>query len=563
MERTRGGFAGKLLAFATAIALVATMAVGTTTAQALQDGGQTAPGSITVHKYKTQTASNIPGTGADSQSVPYGAEPLSGVQFTLYQLDTAKVEGAVQGVDAVKAAPATADVSTFLTAYQDATASPIVKTTDQNGEAVWGSLPFAYYLLVETSAGTDTVEAAVPSIVTVPYAQQATGGSTTFVKDVHVYPKNVSNELVEKSVTNQPDVVKPGDTLNYTITFSVPTAGKVYTSDTQYMTGSVIDKLPVNGAGQPTITIAEGSYSVYALTEGGTESQLTSPITFLDESASKAQTTWTLTSGIAQEVEGLNTATPADPVAKIQIRVAATVNDNAFSAGVGADGQPSISNTAKVTVHDIDGTAVIDGSESTTDPITTPGFEFTKVDSAGAAITASSASFKLAATYDDATSGAFLRSNGVDLVAATSTTNGKAVFSGLNGTLTVGSSGTAYTAVSDAVAAAQANVGVDQAVEVWLVETQAPNGYRILQAPQKVTLHIQKATASAMVTTTVANGPLSIVNAHNGEEGGGNFTLPNTGGTGALIFIAVGLVLVGVAVTYFVRSRKRVKNDRR
>ena len=94
-----------------------------------------------------------------------------------------------------------------------------------------------------------------------------------------------------------------------------------------------------------------------------------------------------------------------------------------------------------------------------------------------------------------------------------------------------------------------------------MCETKAPNGYRILQAPQKVTLQIVKATADAKVTTTVVGGPLSLVNTRDGQEGGGNFALPNTGGTGALVFGIVGAVLIAAAVTYFVRSRKRDQHD--
>ena len=71
-----------------------------------------------------------------------------------------------------------------------------------------------------------------------------------------------------------------------------------------------------------------------------------------------------------------------------------------------------------------------------------------------------------------------------------------------------------------------------------------------------------KATADAKVTTSVAGGPLSLVNMRDGQEGGGNFALPNTGGAGALVFGIVGVLLIGVAATYFVRSRKRERDGR-
>ena len=133
--------------------------------------------------------------------------------------------------------------------------------------------------------------------------------------------------------------------------------------------------------------------------------------------------------------------------------------------------------------------------------------------------------------------------------------NGQSIFAGRD------SGGTAYTAIEQAVTAARSSLGTVQTVELWMCETKAPNGYRILQAPQKVTLQIVKATADAKVTTTVVGGPLSLVNTRDGQEGGGNFALPNTGGTGALVFGIVGAVLIAAAVTYFVRSRKRDQHD--
>ncbi|MEI3230027.1 MAG: LPXTG cell wall anchor domain-containing protein, partial [Gordonibacter pamelaeae] len=81
-----------------------------------------------------------------------------------------------------------------------------------------------------------------------------------------------------------------------------------------------------------------------------------------------------------------------------------------------------------------------------------------------------------------------------------------------------------------------------------------------LQVPQKVTLRIAKATADATVSSTVVDGPLSVVNTMNGQEGGGNFALPNTGGMGAVAFLVAGAALVAFAVASFARSRKGGKH---
>lgn len=569
MEQRLPGLSGRVLAALAALALAATMALAAVPAFALNDGGLTDDGtaSITVHKYRTPSASSEPGTGsaADKANVPTGAEPMKNVDFTLYKLDPAKVEGAVAGTAAAAAAPAPDGVQAFLTLYKSASSTPVVKTTGFEGTVTFDSLSFGYYLLVETNAGGANVEASVPSIITLPYAQQATGGATAYLKDVNVYPKNVSKEEVEKTVIDEPDLVKPGDTLGYQIAFKIPEPSKIYTDEANCLRGTVVDTLPKNAAGQPTLTIKD-DYSVVALAQDGTENVLASgDIGFSDTSAANGQATWTITPALARSINDINVAnaaTSAKQIGKVLIRVNATVNDNAFNAGVDADGLPIVQNAAAVTVIDASGTTTIDAKASTAAAIPLIGFQFLKADAEGNAILSDTATFKLATSYDNAVAGAFLKNATAtaDLQATTNLADGKAVFSGLSfDNLTSG--GTAYTAIEQAVTAARANLGTVQNVELWMCETRAPNGYRILQAPQKVTLQIVKATADAKVTTTVAGGQLSLVNTRDGQEGGGNFALPNTGGTGALVFGIVGAVLIAAAVTYFVRSRKRERHD--
>ena len=570
MEQRLSGLSARMAIAAAVLALAVSLLAPTASAHALNHGDLTDDGtaSITVHKYKTPSASSEPGSGstADAGNVPTGAEPMMGVDFTLYKLDAAKVEGASAGTTPAASAPSSDGVAAFLDQYRAAGSAPIVKTTGADGPAVFDGLSFGYYLLVETSVGGANVDASVPSIITLPYAQQASGGATAYLKDVHVYPKNVSREEVEKTVIDEPDLAKPGDTLSYQIAFMVPEPSKIYTDAANCLKGTVVDSLPLNAAGQPTLTI-KGDYTVVALAEDGTETALTpGDMGFSDTSATNGQVTWTITPAIAQAIDAVNTAnasTPAKQVVKVLIRVNATVNDNAFNAGVDANGQPIVKNAVTVTVVDASGTTTIDAKPSEAAAIPLVGFQFLKADAEGNAIVSDTATFKLAASYEDATAGTYLKNatSTSDLQATTNLADGKAVFSGLSfGNLTSG--GQAYTAIEDAVTAARANLGVVQNVELWMCETKAPNGYRILQAPQKVTLQIVKATADAKVTTSVAGGPLSLVNMRDGQEGGGNFALPNTGGAGALVFGIVGVLLIGVAATYFVRSRKRERDGR-
>ena len=278
-----------------------------------------------------------------------------------------------------------------------------------------------------------------------------------------------------------------------------------------------------------------------ALSKGGDTTALNAgDIVFSDTSASDGLVTWTFGPEIAKAIEGINSTNASNvdgQVVKVLLGITATVNDNAYNGGIDATGQPSIANTAVATVSDSDGTVMIDGKESVTPAVTTMGFKLTKVDADGNPVTSDSATFKLAASYADAVAGTFIKngSTSADLTATSSLADGTAVFSGLSArALTSGG--------------------------LWLVETDAPDGYRILQAPQKVTLRIAKATADATVSSTVVDGPLSVVNTMNGQEGGGNFALPNTGGMGAVAFLVAGAALVAFAVASFARSRKGGKH---
>ncbi|MEG2478225.1 SpaH/EbpB family LPXTG-anchored major pilin [Gordonibacter sp.] len=558
----------KLAAVLATAALAVSLAIGAAPAFALGTGGFADDGSasITLHKYKTPTDSSTPGTGAAGQQPPIGAQPLGGVQFALYKLDTAKVEGGIAGTPAVTKTPAASEVPAFLATYRDATFSPIEQSTGADGVAAWDSLKFGYYLLEEKSTGGANVQAAVPSIVTLPYAQQAAGGTTTFIKDVHVYPKNVSLDDVEKTVLDNPDLTAPYESLKYQISFRIPVAQKVYESDAACMQGTIVDTVPQSSTGKPMLGI-RNDFTVVALSFDGTENALPAKdIGFSDTSATDGRVTWTITPLIAKAVEALNTTRADEPrkqISKLVIRATAQVTPHAFNASIDADGQTSIINSALVSITDSKGAVVVDRKQSTTPAIPTTGFQFTKVDGKGSPILSDTASFKLAASYSDAVAGKFIKSTtgSADLVASSNATNGKAVFSGLHSS-DLTANGSAYTTVKQAVNAARANLGVPQNVDVWMVETKAPNGYRALQAPQKVTLQIVKATATSKVKTTVVSGPVCIVNTMNGQEGGGNFALPNTGGIGAIVFFVVGAGVVAFAVATFARSRKRDRDDR-
>lgn len=82
----------------------------------------------------------------------------------------------------------------------------------------------------------------------------------------------------------------------------------------------------------------------------------------------------------------------------------------------------------------------------------------------------------------------------------------------------------------------------------YLKETQAPAGYNAITTPIKVEVNETAANASYMVKITVTNS--------NG------FTLPQTGGTGTLLFTIGGLGLIGVAFVLLLASKRKKRIDR-
>ena len=570
MESTKTKLPSKLVSLAAALAMTAALALAgpaaafaLNSAGAVDDSGTAATqGAIHVHKYKTGAPSGTPGTGAPGQTVPADAATLDGAQFTIHKLDTAKVEGS--GAPAAPTAPDAVNVAAFLATYEDTTFAPQTQTTAGGGIADFTGLGFAYYLLVEDAATATAlgVTPAAPSIVTVPYADSS-ATPAVMRADVHVYPKNASSDDVTKTQVQAPtgapstvqpgQPVAPGDKVAYSVAVSIP--APITGSSTQAVT--IYDNVPRNPtSGQPTLSITASSWmSLSAVQQSGASIALApADYTFTPAAAPAWQASWALTaSGLAK----INAVAGGDYVVKVKADFVADVTNEAFTTGVDASGQPVIVNTAQADVVDGGGTA---HNYAPTPGTTTvvAGLSFTKTDNAAAPL--QGATFALAPTYADATAGRFLTKTIGSTSAWTETsavTTGTVTFAGLTGSTMglLGAGGAAssgWTALSAQIAG-MAN-GTTGTYDFWAVETAAPTGFRLLQAPQKITVNIAK-DAAGNVTASAGNA-VGIVNVADGQTGGGNFALPNTGGAGTIAFVVVGVALIGSAAYYFARRRK-------
>lgn len=174
-------------------------------------------GSITIHKYEWNETNRGPATGEaeDAGHLPSNDKgemptPLAGATFTVYQVKSADelkdyYDGKVVTWPTSWTEYAEKDTATGGYKLKDGvTATPFgSKTTDASGIVQFGKvpgeggetevLPLGLYLVLETETPDSVRTACEPFFVSVPMTKvsdDANGGLTDWLYDVHVFPKN-------------------------------------------------------------------------------------------------------------------------------------------------------------------------------------------------------------------------------------------------------------------------------------------------------------------------------------------------------------------------------------
>lgn len=157
-------------------------------------------GSITIHKYLMDDINDaLPSTnGEQTESLPAGALPASGVEFTLYQVKN--IDELIQYFDGVNGAQEVDAKNYFNNGDYDQGVTTTVagkrydsKKTDTDGTVTFGNLPLGLYLVVESEKPVTVTEAVEPFLVSVPMTRIGEDGKTIpneWLYDIHVYPKN-------------------------------------------------------------------------------------------------------------------------------------------------------------------------------------------------------------------------------------------------------------------------------------------------------------------------------------------------------------------------------------
>ena len=166
------------------------------------DKGQT--GSITIHKYLIDNTDNaLPSTnGEKTETLPDGALPASGVEFTLYQVKN--IDELIQYFDGVSGDLEVKANSYFVdNDYNKGVTTDVAskwhksEKTSKDGTVTFGDLPLGLYLVVESKKPVTVTEAVEPFLVSVPMTRIGKDGKTIpneWLYDIHVYPKNSTSK---------------------------------------------------------------------------------------------------------------------------------------------------------------------------------------------------------------------------------------------------------------------------------------------------------------------------------------------------------------------------------
>lgn len=524
---------GASIAMASILAVPATMAITGVAGAQTTGGDLPAAGylpnadltsNLTVHKL-AGAESGTQDLGTEGQAVPEGSEPLEGVTFQVERVDVDLTQRA--GWDAARGyEPGTAPIDTGFTAQTG--------VTDGEGLLQFENLPLGMYLVTETDAPQGVI-AGQPFLVYLPMTVDSDGDGVLddWNQDVHVYPKN-SVLTLDKEVTDAG--AQAGDIINYTITGTVPTSlteeGSVI-EDAQFEFHDFLDaENAYVGADQAIeLTIFGGDQDGTTL-DAGTHYNVTGNDAGPDTAGSLIGPRDTQHIQVTLTDAGLQAIIGADTV---QMTMEAVVKPVADTDGITFNFVRQLTNDGRgggsITTSNIPGDTPGEPTDDPDPEDPTPGVDtyhgqaiIDKVDpDSGAVLEGAEFALYASASPDLET---------VDQVTA----DGEEVtVSGQNrwvtdaeGTLTI-----------DGIHASDfADNDISDTVYYYLVETEAPDGYVLLDVVVPFELSAEEAVANTtpmQFTTTVENVT---------DE---NF-LPMTGGAGILGLLAAGGLLAGGGV---------------
>lgn len=486
------------------------------------------PGSLTIHKYAGSTWEGATNNGQEiaADDIPEDAVGLAGVTFKVCRVGTpTEVEG-LSGdpseedgfyplnVNNPNAWPLITKLNTDINASANhALPSPYIVSdqpddcrdlvTNESGVASWDGLAQGVYYVTETDVPATVAEKVLPFLVTVPMANNL---DSSWIYDVHVYPKNAVTELEKEAV--DPGPLGVGSNIEWNIVQEAP---KTQNDITSYR---LLDKLDSRLTYVPdSSTVSLGGTALEAADyEITTTPQLTMTLT---------------TAGLAK----LNASTDREVVWN-------------FKTTVTSIGEGIIENQGVVWVNNPDGTWD-DGEPSDKVSSNWGAVKINKIDTKGG-LGLKGAIFQAFGSEAEAnaclanvvSAKGFLPAGCDNAIVVYRDSAGSEIPVGLD-KFTTADDGT--------VTIPGLNVGINSDTErdYWLVEIVAPAGYvNDTSAAHKVTVTTGNITTTA-TTETIENAQVPPS------------TLPMTGAQVTMLMIVIaGLLGVGAVTLVVVQKRK-------
>lgn len=526
---------GASIAMASLLAVPATMAI--TGAAGAQTTGGDLPAAgylpnanltsnLTIHKLAGAESGNQD-LGTEGQAVPEGSEPLAGVTF---QVDRVNVDLTQrEGWDVAR------QMTPETAAAQLDGSTSVNGVTDENGLIQFENLPLGMYLVTETDTPQGVI-AGQPFLVYLPMTVDSDGDGVLddWNQDVHVYPKN-SVLTLDKEVTDAG--AQAGDIINYTITGAVPTSLTEENStiaDAQFEFHDFLDAENAYVGGEQAIelTISGGAQNGTVMQEG-VHYEVIGNDAGPDTAGSLIGPRGTQHIQVNLTDAGLQAIIGADTV---QMTMEAVVKPVADTDGITFNFVRQLTNDGRgggsITTSNIPGDTPTNPTDDPDPEDPTPGVDtyhgqaiINKVDPDKGNAVLEGAEFAL---YASAISG-------LDTVDEVQESGEMVTVSGQDRWVT----DAAGTVTIDGIHASDfADNATSETVHYYLVETEAPDGYVLLDVVVPFELSAEQAVANAtpmQFTTTVENVTDD------------NF-LPMTGGAGIVGLLAAGGLLVGGGV---------------
>lgn len=463
-------------------------------------------GSLTIHKYSSSSEGGTPtGTEADADNLPEDAEPLEGIEFTLFKYgDTAEIGKEIPVYEEVNLS---GTKGSWTYTVDDNAIKGTSKETDTDGVIKFDKLELGRYLVVETYAPDAVTKKTDPFFVDIPMSDPK--DRDKWIYDVTVYPKNVADwddPEVDKDITrpdNKHETATVGENLTWIINSKNP---KTIHDYTKYTISDTLDE---------KLSLVEGSVKV---TWGQTFTSATAVDASNYEFASEGQS---FTVSFKPDYLKTVTKSDADKTYYFYVEYQTKLTGTKYDAEGNVE---AIENDAKVT-YDYknkpeDDTGTVSIPDDDKPEVHTGGLKFTKVNSDGDKLTG--AEFKIATSEDNARKGTFIQSvDGGDLT-ATSDKDGIISFDGL-----------AYGTTGQ-----DAKTGSST---YWVVETKAPEGYQLLTEPKSFKVDWQSNSTVHAEKTTLVNNALS--------------ELPKTGSESVVICLSFGAMILAAGIIFAAKKK--------